>query len=87
MSKQGTIMIRLLFIFVAATFLIAVGGGVFAQNTDDAGSSQADLAVPTSTSDRARRVSTFSHRPTHQRSQFGMTRHKRQGRRETPRNG
>lgn len=53
MSKQGTIMIRLLFIFVAATFLIAVGGGVFAQNTDDAGSSQADLAVPTSTSDRA----------------------------------
>lgn len=46
MSKQGTAIVRLLFLIVAATFLIAVGGGVFAQNTDIIDRGQEGLVIP-----------------------------------------
>lgn len=53
MRKQITVVVRLLFFIVAATLLVAVGGGVFAQNSDVVDGPQEGLITPTPTIDMA----------------------------------
>lgn len=46
MSRQGTAVVRLIFLIIAATLLVSVGGGVFAQNTDAKDNAQEGTTIP-----------------------------------------
>lgn len=47
MSRQGTAVIRLLFLIIVATLLVSVGGGAFAQDTDIKDGAGESVTIPT----------------------------------------